>query len=195
MSLVAHIGVSQKIVVMFYSLIKKIFISLIGHPDDLKNDYDEHVLTYSPVFKWGSMGGLAFFAIAFPLLVYFNPPKNEDDLIIIPIILSILFIFAVCSYIEFFTVKIVLSKQGLSGRSGWRGKRDYLWSEIEQITFSSKLGWFIISSEGKVPFRMSSLVRGFYLFPDYCIKNLPEEVYAKAFEDYEEYSKKKQNRR
>ncbi|WHI50487.1 hypothetical protein P3339_18905 [Microbulbifer sp. MLAF003] len=122
-----------------------------------------------------SIGGLF-------LALIFVPVKTESDARAVIWLFSAAFLFTAYFYIEFFTVKITLKAGGIAGTSGWRGLREYKWSEIEEITYSPVSMWFTIKATAKAPLRIHAWISGIDEFQKHYMANLEKQIWVSAYE-------------
>ncbi len=172
------------IIILVVTVILWIFFKVAKNSKATKTTDGGYVLRYSETIKWSCMGLVIFGTVGLTYLIFKHPIKDEGDLIAIISMYSALALFGAYFYIEFFTVKILISENGIKGASGWRGAREYSWGEINKITYSPTSMWFKISSEEIPPLRIHALITGVEIFQKYYIENLPEEKWIKAHEKF-----------
>jgi hypothetical protein len=159
-----------------------IFSKVAKNSKPLQNDLGEFVLRYSPVIKWSCMGLIIFASLGLTFLLLKNPITDDGDFIAVISMFVALALFGLYFYIEFFTVKILVSENGIRGTSGWRGKREYSWSDIDEITYSAMSMWFKVSAKDKAPLRIHAYISGIDTFQKYYTENMPEKKWSKAHE-------------
>lgn len=139
-----------------------------------------YLLSYSNAIKWSCMGMVIFSFLGLTSLLIKNPIKDDGDFSAVVGLYVAILIFGAYFYIELFTVKILVSKNGIFGTSGWRGTREYSWQEIEEISYSPASMWFKVSSRKSAPLRIHALITGIDTFQKFYIENLPEEKWIEA---------------
>src|SRR5690606_14570314 len=102
-----------------------------AHTDD-----GELVVQYSGFMKWSCMGLIAFATLGITAAVLTVPVRSTNDLIIVICLYFAIALFGVYFYIEFFTSRILVTEIGIVGTSGWCGRREVVWSDISEITYS-----------------------------------------------------------
>jgi len=139
------------------------------------------LLTYSTTIKWFCVG-LSIFGLGFFSYIGVTMPlETESDKYAFAGVIAMLLLGLLYFYIEFFTVKIILRKSGISGTSGWRGFREYVWTEIDHISYSPRSMWFTISASNKAPLRVHGLITGIDIFQDHVMSNLPKDKWVMAY--------------
>jgi hypothetical protein len=113
-----------------------------------------------------------------------EPIQDNGDNIAAAIIFILFTVIVLYFYIEIFTVKIWISPLGIKGTSGWRGRREYQWNEIEKITYSRTFMWFKVSARNKTPLRVSALISGLDQFQDFFKKNVPKLMWVSAEKEF-----------
>lgn len=149
------------------------------------NEMDiEYTLKYPTSLKYFAAFLSAASLIGLTLLALMHPVQTTYDEMSLYGMYTFIILFTVYSYIEFFTVEIVISSAGIQGKSGWKGKRNYLWSEISEITYSPFTMWFKIITKNKPSLRIHAWIYGIEAFQKGFIENLPEEKWISAYEKF-----------
>jgi len=161
-----------------------LFFKVAKNSKPIKTDDGEYVLRYSNFIKWFCMGLIIFGAVGLTALLLKHPIKDDGDFIAVVSMYGALILFGAYFYIEFFTVNILVSEGGIKGTSGWRGKREYRWEEIENITYSPTSMWFKVTSSKSAPLRIHALISGVGDFQRFYMEKLPEEKWIKAHEKF-----------
>lgn len=161
-----------------------LFFKVSKNSKTIKNADGGYVLRYSNIIKWFCMGLVILATVGLTALVIETPIKNDGDITAIISMYGALLLFGSYFYIEFFTVEIIVSEHGIKGTSGWRGKREYRWDEIENITYSPSSMWFKITALKSAPLRIHALISGIDHFQRLYIEKLPEEKWIKAHEKF-----------
>lgn len=118
------------------------------------------------------------------VMLFFSPIKDSGDAIAVAGLFAFMGLFAVYFYIEFYTVKIHVGPNGIRGTSGWRGKREYTWDEIDNITYSNNSMWFKLIAKDKAPLRIHAMISGINKVLSHFEKHMPQEKWIEAFEKY-----------
>jgi hypothetical protein len=149
---------------------------------------DPETGTYLFRHSWLFRGFSLFAAFGIPLgitlLVIFNPPKHDGDLIAIVFIYAL---FAVLSFPllwESVRFAVLVTPEGVYCKSPWRASRFLDWSEIRELDFSPTSSWFILRATDGWKFRIYTLVPGLKVFLEECEKHLPVEALRKAKAGY-----------
>jgi len=132
---------------------------------------------FTIIFSVVTLGGLTYLACIYPI------QSQNDKLSLIGLYIFTV-LFSVYFYIEFFTVKITVSSLGIKGKSGWKGERNYLWPEINEISYSPASMWFKITAKNKPSLRIHALISGINIFQQYFIEYMPEEKWLSAYEKF-----------
>lgn len=168
------------IILIVVSLVLGLFFKIAKNSEPIEATEGVYTLCYSNYIKWGCMGLVIFGSVGLTALLFKTPIKDSGDLIAVLSIYGALFLFGIYFYIEFFTVKILVSDFGVSGTSGWRGERTYTWEEIDEISYSPTSMWFKISSSKSPPLRVHALISGISVFQKLYVEKLPQEKWVKA---------------
>ena len=102
-------------------------------------------------------------AVGFPLVVLFaavlHPPNDEE---VIYALLCIAFgpVLGVYLLWESLRYRLMVSDDGLDCRSPWRGHRFVPWSEVDRLSYSKALKWFVVHATDGWRFRIPILVNG-----------------------------------
>lgn len=166
------------------TIVLALFFKVAKNAKTIKNADGDFVLRYSNMTKWFCMGLTIFATIGFTAILFDAPIKDDKDLIAVILMYGALMLFGTYFYIEFFTVEIIVSEHGIKGTSGWRGKREYRWDEIENISYSPASMWFKVTAPHSAPLRIHALISGIDNFLRLCIEKLPEEKWMKAHEQF-----------
>jgi hypothetical protein len=62
--------------------------------------------------------------------------------------------------LETLLVRVSVSGWGIVATSPWRGERRLAWHQIEQITFSPSMMWFVVTGNDGTRVRISKLLNG-----------------------------------
>ena len=154
---------------------------------------DGYKLKYSASAKRIGIGLPFLMFILITYAAFTIPIENNEDIVSLIGLYLFTTLFAVYFYIEFFTVEIVLSKNGIEGTSGWRGKRFYSWTDISEITYSPMSMWFKITSPNKIPLRIHAGIDGIDIFSKYFIENLHEDKWLSAYKSYNQSKSQQRN--
>jgi hypothetical protein len=168
------------IIVVAVTLLLGLFFKVAKNSKVVMNSEGAYILRYSNAIKWSCMGMVLFSFFGLTALLIKNPIKDDGDFSAVVGLYVAILIFGAYFYIEFFTVKILVSKNGIIGASGWRGTREYSWQEIDEISYSPASMWFKVSSRSKAPLRIHALITGIDTFQKFYIENLPEEKWVNA---------------
>ena len=155
-----------------------------GKAKPIKTDDGGYLIQYAKALKiFGlALPGLMISSVI-ALLIY-SPIKNSEDAIAVAFLFAFFGLFAAYFYIEFFTVKIHVGPNGIQGTSGWRGKREYSWDEIEAISYSHNSMWFKLTADNKAPLRIHAMISGIDQVLLHFEKYVPQEKWIEAFEKY-----------
>jgi hypothetical protein len=131
------------------------------------------------------------FGIGFPLILlgFFiyvimnKPPKDQEHLKAAIALFCMPFPFLLYFYLEFFKVKIIVEDKKIIATTPWRGTREYLWSEINEITYSPSFRWLRIKAKDKKMLYISTLISGINEFWKRATKQLPLATYEKALKE------------
>lgn len=137
--------------------------------------YATTIKVFAVIFILLLLSGLLFLLLKFP-----SSLNIKKDPLPVIFIIGMIITIALYFYIEFFTVKIWVGPAGIRGTSGWRGKREYTWQEIDEISYSSQFMMFKISSKNKTPIRVSALLSGLDMLRKFYTENLPQEKWHLA---------------
>ena len=178
------VALTNIIIVIVVSLVLSLFFKIAKNSKPIEATDGVYTLCYSNHIKWGCMGLIIFAVVGLTALLFKSPIKDNGDLIAVLSMYGALFLFGLYFYIEFFTVKILVSDSGVTGTSGWRGRRTYAWEDIKEITYSPTSMWFKISSSKAPPLRVHALISGISVFQQLYIEKLPQEKWVKAQEKF-----------
>ena len=161
-----------------------IFLRISKKARPKKTLNNEYIICYPALIKWSFMGLIIFACIGLTALIIIHPIQNDGDKIAIALMYGALLIFGAYFYIEFFTVKILVGENGITGTSGWRGRREYKWEDVEQITYSPASMLFKVTSlkQGIAPLRIHALNSGIDELQNLYTQKLPKEKWIKACE-------------
>lgn len=172
------------IIIVVVTILLGLFFKVAKNTESIKIDEGEYLLRYSNFIKWFCMGLIIFATVGLTALLLKHPIKDDGDFIVVASMYIALLLFGTYFYIEFFTVKILISGIGIKGTSGWRSKREYRWDEIENITYSPTSMWFKVNSSNAAPLRIHAYISGIDTFQRFYIEKLPEEKWIGAHEKF-----------
>jgi len=125
--------------------------------------------------------GMPLFLLGFFIYAILNgPPNAHEGVKSLIVLLCLPFPFLLYFYLEFFKVKIIVNDQKIIATTPWQGRREYLWSEIDEITYSPSFRWFRIKAKGKKMLYISTLISGIDGFWEKTTHLLPSTTYEKA---------------
>ena len=102
---------------------------------------DEVLVRHSPGFRlFTSLAALGFPLGLTVLFTLFPPPRAEAryalGAFLVIVALTLAFYWEAVRYYVFAT------RQGIEGRSAWRGTRYFAWGDVQEVTFNHAAGWF-----------------------------------------------------
>jgi hypothetical protein len=141
------------------------------------------VLRYGPKFRGIGilgvlMGVVVFLVIAVRVVLEYDPP--ETLFIGIGLLLFFLLLSTPLLLMGFRTA-VMLDDSGISFRGALGGSSHVPWEAVENVTYSSMAGGFLVKASGrkmKVPF----LLHGREYFVEECKKRVPPDRYGDAFD-------------
>ncbi|VTR96740.1 hypothetical protein [Tuwongella immobilis] len=117
-------------------------------------------------------------------LVIANPPENQSDTIAILGIYAMFGVLSAPLLWESMRFALVVSPEGLDCHSPWRGQQFIRWEEVEQVSYSSLLGWFVIRADGGRKFRVSAMIPGLNAFLEACEQRVSPAQLSRAKAGY-----------
>jgi hypothetical protein len=175
---------SNIIIAVVVTIVLGLLFKVAKNSKAIKTADGEYVLRYSSIIKWFCMGLIMFATVGLTAILLKNPIKDDGDFTAVVSMYGALLLFGAYFYIEFFTVEILVSDAGIKGTSGWRGKRQYRWDEIDSISYSPTSMWFKVTSSKTPPLRIHALISGIDNFQRLYIEKLPEGKWIKAHEKF-----------
>ena len=79
---------------------------------------------------------------------------------------------------------LVVRPDGLDCHSPWKCRQFIRWEDIEPVSYSILLSWFVIHTGTGKKFRVPSIVRGLSSFLDECERKIPLTKLNLAKEGY-----------
>ena len=106
---------------------------------------------------WSAVFGFPLFILLTGVLPH--PPKDEEVTIVV-LMLAFGPVLGVPLLWESLRYRLMVSNDGLDCRSPWRGHRFVPWSEVDRLSYSKALGWFVVHATDGWRFRIPILVNG-----------------------------------
>jgi hypothetical protein len=91
--------------------------------------------------------------------------------------------------LESMGVRVLLSEEGIEGRSPWRGTRFIPWDEVKEVKFSQAMSWFVVVGRRRDKVRVSMLLVGTQYFVEAVKEYLDPERYEKAESGFDKVGK------
>ena len=139
---------------------------------------DEHVLIYSGWWKALFVAGTVL-SLATLVIVHALQPPDEDGRLA-TMVFGGLAILSLVGAAEMFGTRLALSTHGLHFHSAWAGERRIAWHQIESITYSPTLMWFVVTANDGTRIRVHHMLRGIPTFGLHVREHLDEAIYRSA---------------
>lgn len=165
-------------------LVLGLLFAAAGKAKPIKNNEGDFLIEYTSALKIFGIALPSFALIGLLVLLFFIEIKDSSDAYGMAGMFAFFGLLAIYFYIEFFTVKIKVGPKGISGTSGWRGKREYSWDEISKVSYSPTSMWFKLSAKGKAPLRIHAMITGINQVLLHFEKYIPQDKWIEAFENY-----------
>ncbi len=139
----------------------------------------------SPIVRWFAIGAgvllLGFVALCLGLIIAGEADEELQRIAWIAVpMLAALGIAALCES----RVRLWMDRDGIRGRTAFRGRRGVRWDELEKVSYSNTSSCLVLRDRHGEKLRVSTLHRGHnYLF-DVLIAKVPEEVWAEGLRRY-----------
>src|SRR5205085_3092438 len=126
------------------------------------------IFRHSAIFRWFAIVTSFGIPLAITILLLFNPPKNDRD---VYAVFGLYIGFALLTLPllwEAVRFMLVLSSEGITCQSPWRGTRFIPWNEVEEISYRSTHSLFLIHADDGYKFRVPIFVGGLSQFLAKC---------------------------
>jgi hypothetical protein len=142
------------------------------------------IFRHSGIFRWFTIVTAFGIPLGITILLLFNPPKNDGEIYAVFGLYVGFALLTLPLLWEAVRFMLVLSSEGITCQSPWRGTRFIPWQDIEEITFQSTNSMFIIHAEDGYVFRLLTLIPGLSQFLAKCEQHLPITALNPARDGY-----------
>jgi hypothetical protein len=135
---------------------------------------------YSAAVQWIAIIAAFGSPILITVIVIARPSATEADH---GAILMLYALFAALSFPllwETARMRVTATSDGLENVSAWLGKKSMRWSDIQEVSFSAIMYWFVVRATDGRNFRVPFWISGVQQFLALCEQNLPPDALRKA---------------
>jgi hypothetical protein len=142
------------------------------------------IFRHSAVFRWFTIVMAFGVPLAITILLLFKPPQNEREVYAVFGLYVGFALLTLPLLWEAVRFMLVLSSEGITCKSPWRGTRFIPWQDVEEITFHGTNSMFMIHAQDGYRFRVVTFVPGLTQFLAKCEQHLPITALNPARDGY-----------
>jgi hypothetical protein len=144
-------------------------------------------LTFTyPRYLFWLFAGLAIVFPAFvAVMAVIHPPQDAFERFGVVALFLFVPVLSIPLLWELGRFRLILTPESLDCRPVWRSQRIVEWNDVESISFSNWLSWFVIRARDGWKFRIPVMVNALPVFLQACKAKLPIEALEAARSGYQ----------
>src|SRR5262245_41139141 len=139
---------------------------------------------YNALFRWFTYFAAFANPVGLTVGLYFHPPRGVERWYVLVLYLgtAALTLPLVWEASRFY---VLITPDGLEGRSAWRGCRFFSWDDVQEVSYSTVNSWFVFRAADGDKIRVSGFVAGLKSLLGLVEMRVPASVLKNARNGYE----------